>query len=93
MDIESKRYRTLRLAAILLAGSVALTGCKAGEAGATFETPKTTMTVEAGDTLSEIAEDTRSEGESISNQIVDIQMENNLSSAQIHVGQELIIPR
>ena len=71
------------LAAVL--GMVGLRGAGAAE-------PPRTVTVEAGQTLSEVAA-TELPSLSISEGILAIQLANAMSTAQVSAGQELVIPR
>ena len=71
------------LAAVL--GLVGLRGAGAAEA-------PVTVTVDAGQTLSEVAA-AELPGLSISEGILAIQLANDLSTAQVSAGQELVIPQ
>lgn len=71
------------LAAVL--GMVGLRGAGAAE-------PLRTVTVGAGQTLSEVAA-VELPDRSISEGILAIQLANSLSTAQVSAGQELVIPR
>ena len=73
----------LALAAVL--GMVGLRGAGAAE-------PPRTVTVEAGQTLSEVAA-AELPTMSISEGILAIQLANAMSTAQVSAGQELVIPR
>ena len=73
----------LSLAAVL--GMVGLRGAGASE-------PTRTVTVGAGQTLSEVAA-AELPALSISQGILAIQLANSLSTAQVSAGQELVIPR
>ncbi len=78
----------LVLLAVLVAATVAVTGI--GGAGAA-PAPHT-VTVLAGETLSEVAA-RELPGLSISDGVVAIQLANRLSTAQVSAGEELVIPR
>jgi hypothetical protein len=82
------RALLLLLAALVVAATVALTGV--GGAGASQ--PAHTVTVQPGETLSEIAA-RELPGMSISNGIAAIQIANRMSTAQVGAGRELVIPR
>jgi hypothetical protein len=82
------RLALLLMAALAVAASVVLFGI--GGAGAA--TPEHTVTVHAGETLSEIAA-AELPGMSISDGVVAIQLANDLNTAQVSAGQELVIPR
>ncbi len=84
----TRRGRVVLVAMVLaLATFLGFSGLRA--AGAT-ESPRL-VTVEAGQTLSEIAA-AQLPDHSISAGIVAIQVANGLSTAQVNVGQKLVIP-
>ena len=74
--------------AVAVAAVVALMGMRG--AGAAEQLP--TVTVAPGQTLSEVAA-AELPGLSISEGILAIQLANDLSTAQVSAGQELVIPR
>ncbi len=76
------------VAALVVAASVVLTGI----AGAGAATPAHTVTVLPGQTLSEVAA-AELPDTSISEGVVAIQLANDLNTAQVSAGQELVIPR
>ena len=76
------------LAAMVVAATVVLPGLRSAGAAQ----PERTLTVQSGQTLSEIAAAELPE-RSISEAIVAIQLANGLNTAQISAGQELVIPR
>ncbi len=82
------RLVLLLVAALVVAASVVLTNI--GGAGAA--TPAHTVTVTAGQTLSEVAA-AELPAMSISDGVVAIQLANDLNTAQVSAGQELVIPR
>lgn len=75
---------------VLAAGSLALSRAFAAPAAAAQ--PTTTVTVQAGQTLSEIAERYVS-GMSLDSAVATIQIANNLDSTQISAGQRLVVPQ
>jgi LysM repeat protein len=81
------RLLLLLLAAAVVVATAVLPGLRAGAAE-----PGHTVTVQSGQTLSEIAA-AELPGMSISQGIVAIQLANELSTAQVGAGQELVIPR
>lgn len=76
----------LLVAAVLAIGAVAAAGSFASAAG-----PMGTLTVQSGDTLSQIAAQ-RLPDLSVPEGVVAIQLANGLSTSQVHAGQTLIIP-
>ncbi|MEO7131826.1 MAG: LysM peptidoglycan-binding domain-containing protein [Dermatophilaceae bacterium] len=76
----------LLVAVVLAMGAVAAAGSFASAAG-----PTVTMTVQSGDTLSQIAAQ-RLPDLSIPEGVVAIQLANGLSTSQVHAGQALVIP-
>jgi hypothetical protein len=94
---SSRREATLRLTR---RGRLAVTGAitallvvtAGGLAGAVMaDTEPAVVTVEPGQTLSEIAATTLS-GLPLDRAIVEIQIANNLSTSQVQAGQTLVIP-
>ncbi|NHA69485.1 LysM peptidoglycan-binding domain-containing protein [Phycicoccus flavus] len=86
---------TARGRLVLLVLAVAVLGAALGfrgMGGAGAVTPQHTVTVGAGQTLSEIAA-AELPGQSISQGVLSIQLANDLSTAQVSAGQELVIPR
>lgn len=85
----TRRGRLALVALVLvLAGVLGMVGLRG--AGATE--PPRTVTVEAGQTLSELAA-AELPSMSISEGILAIQLANAMSTAQVSAGQELVIPR
>ena len=82
------RLVLLLLVALVVAAVVALTGVR----GAGAAQPERTVTVRAGQTLSEIAA-AELPALSLDEAIVAIQLANGLSTAQVSAGQELVLPR
>lgn len=82
------RLVLLVLAAVVLAGVLGLRAT--GGAGATE--PAHTVTVDSGQTLSEIAA-AELPDLSVDQGIVAIQVANRLSTARVSAGQQLVIPR
>jgi hypothetical protein len=82
------RVVLLLLVALAVVASVALTGIR----GAGAAEPGHTVTVRAGQTLSEVAA-AELPDLSISQGVLAIQLANRLSTAQVSAGQELVIPR
>jgi hypothetical protein len=75
------------LVALVLAGlALALSGQFASAAGE----PRS-ITVQSGDTLSEIAA-RELPGVSIADGIVELQIANNLATSHVHAGQTLVVP-
>jgi hypothetical protein len=84
----TRRGRIALLALVLvLAGALGFAGLRAAGAAQ----PARVVTVEAGQTLSEIAA-TELPNHTIGAGIVAIQVANGLSTAQVNAGQELVIP-
>jgi hypothetical protein len=83
------RLVLLLVAALAVAAFLAVTGVR-GAAGATE--PGRTVTVRAGQTLSEIAA-AELPGRPLDEAIVAIQLANDMSTAQVSAGQELVLPR
>ncbi|NHI20631.1 LysM peptidoglycan-binding domain-containing protein [Phycicoccus endophyticus] len=81
------RLVLLVLGVVVLAGLLGVRGL--GGAGAAE--PAHTVTVEAGQTLSEVAAAELPQM-TLSDGIVAIQLANDLSTAQVSAGQELVIP-
>lgn len=77
---------TLFVATALVATVVTVAGSFAGASG-----PGQTITVEVGDTMSQIAAE-RLPDLSIPDGVVAIQVANALSTSEIHAGQSLVIP-
>ena len=82
------RLVLLLVATLAVAAFFALTGVRG--AGATE--PGRTVTVHAGQTLSEIAA-AELPGRPLDEAIVAIQLANDMSTAQVSAGQELVLPR
>ncbi|MDN5790376.1 MAG: LysM peptidoglycan-binding domain-containing protein [Micrococcales bacterium] len=82
--------RALLVAAVLTAGAVAASHALAS-VFALSAGPGVTVTVQAGDTLSQIAAQ-RLPDLPIADGVVAIQLANDLSTSQIHAGQALIVP-
>jgi predicted Zn-dependent protease len=89
-QVRITRRGRLALLALVLA-IVAAVGVM-GMRGAGAVEPTRTVTVSAGQTLSEIAA-TQLPDMSISEGILAIQLANEMSTAQISAGQQLVIPR
>ncbi len=82
-----RRFFTIVLVVTLLTACVF-----AGTAAYGYDEPSsTTVTVKAGDTLWNIAKECYSSGD-VRKHIYDIQLANNLTSCNIHPGDELLIP-
>ena len=81
-----------RLALLALAVALAAVRRLVGMRGAGAAEPPRTVTVDAGQTLSEVALAELPEM-SISEGILAIQLANEMSTAQVSAGQELVIPR
>ena len=82
------RLVLLLVAALAVAAFLALTGVR----GADATEPGRTVTVHAGQTLSEIAA-AELPGRPLDEAIVAIQLANDMSTAQVSAGQELVLPR
>lgn len=81
-----------RLALVVLVVALAAVLGMVGLRGAGAAEPLRTVTVGAGQTLSEVAA-VELPGLSVSQGILAIQLANSLSTAQVSAGQELVIPR
>ncbi len=81
-----------RLALVALVVALAAVLGMVGLRGAGAAEPPRTVTVEAGQTLSEVAA-AELPSMSISEGILAIQLANAMSTAQVSAGQELVIPR
>ena len=85
----TRRGRVVLVAlALVLAMGLGLVGLRAAGAA---EAPRV-VTVEAGQTLSEVAA-TELPDLSISDGVLAIQLENRMTTAQVGAGQQLVIPR
>lgn len=81
--------RLVRTALLAVVVSVAVMALWGGAAGAA--SPGQRVTVQPGQTLSQIAGQHLSELP-VADAVVNLQLSNGLSSAQVHAGQELVIP-
>ena len=87
LRITRRGQAALIALALVLAGALGFTGVR----GAGAVQPERVVTVEAGQTLSEIAA-AQLPDHSIGAGIVAIQVANGLTTAQVDVGQKLVIP-
>lgn len=90
------KLRLTRAGRLVLTGTVvaalALVAFLTFTGGAAASGQLPTVTVESGQTLSQIAAEHMS-GSSVATAVAELQLANGLSSAQVHAGQTLVIPQ
>jgi LysM repeat protein len=95
-EVPQPSLRLTRIGRLAISGAVALAALAvafvAFTGGAAASAPVETVTVQQGQTLSQIAAEHLS-GVSIATGVAELQAANDLSSAQVQAGQSLVIPQ
>ncbi|KRE41155.1 hypothetical protein ASG74_14815 [Knoellia sp. Soil729] len=95
-EVSQPTLRLTRIGRLFISGAIVLAALVAAflafTGGAAASPPVETVTVQQGQTLSQIAAEHLS-GVSVATGVAEIQAANDLSSAQVRAGQSLVIPQ